>query len=121
MSREGGRRRFLRWDRILRLVAVGMLVAWSVAGALHFPALAAPSDGAPAVAVQHLHGGSVDHRHARGQACSVYGQCSGMALLLVASLAALVAFPPQVPGAVAALLSASIPPIFRPPISPVCA
>lgn len=117
MSRDGGHRRLWRWDPILRLVAVAMLVAWSLAGVLHSPAFAAPTDGTAAIAAQHLHGGSIDHPHGRGQTCSVQGQCSGVALLPATPNAAVEALPPRVPGAAAALLSASIPSIFRPPIT----
>jgi hypothetical protein len=117
MSGKSGHRRVWRWDRIFRLVAVALVVAWSLAGVLHVPASAAPSDGTAAVAAHHLHGGPDDHHHAWGQACSVHGQCSGIALLPQPPVAALEASPPQVPGAAAALLSTSNPPIFRPPIA----
>jgi hypothetical protein len=96
-----------------------MLVALSLASVLHSPAFAAPSDGTAAIAAQHLHGGSIDHHHGRGQTCSVQGHCSGVALLPLTPVAALDTLPPRMPGAVAALLSASIPPIFRPPIPSV--
>lgn len=121
MSGDGGHRRCWRCGPTLRLAAVAMLVAWSLAGVLHFPAFAAPADGTAAIAAQHLHGGSTEHHRAGGQTCSVHGQCYGNALLPVAAVAAPEALPPRVPGAVAALHSASIPPIFRPPIPSVCA
>jgi hypothetical protein len=117
MSRDGGHWRFRRWGRILRLVAVAMVVAWSLAVVLHVPASAAPPEGGADVVAHHVHGGSNDHHHARGQACSVHGLCSGIALLPEAPVAALEALPPQVPGAAAALLAAPMRPIFRPPIA----
>lgn len=116
MSRGDGHKRLWRWDRLSGFVAVAMFVAWSLAGALHAPAFAAPSGGISLAAAEHLHDGSMDHRHARAQTCSAEAQCSGIACLFAARLAAPKGLPPRPREAVSTFISASIGSIFRPPI-----
>jgi hypothetical protein len=106
-----------RWSRFLRLVLVVLFAAWNLAGALHTPGFAAPSDGASHIAAHQVDGGSADHHHARGQACAAQVHCSGLALIPTGSMAVAEPLARWVPSVAAPLRSASIATIDRPPIT----
>lgn len=121
MTQPDGYRCEGRWKQCLRLAVVALFVAWSFAGALHAPALAAASDGTQAVAAHQLDPDTTDHAATPGHACAAQGHCSGAAILPARLIAGTSPGTLRLPRMAHMAPLASIAPVDRPPILSVAA